>query len=213
MNEKKRRGSVEKMKMKMLIGFSIFFLSLVSGYFGYNVYSVNSTPNPNVINVHASWGEEFMDVKSLSMDSDLIVLATLNKELDSYQPYKDLEDTFTDAEINIEEVIKGDKNKNIKIISQYGGIRPDGKKEIFEELPLLEKDKKYLLFLEAIEDGSDRSNKYQTVRGVQGFYIVSEEESKTKGSVRGELKSIVNGDINRKVIKNGIEALREMDLE
>lgn len=198
--------------MKYKIGFLGFILTLASGYAGYINYNQSSdhTSDPNIVSVHAAWGEEFADVEALSESSDLVVVATLKDELMAYQPFEELEDTFTDATINIEEVVKGDVPQTEVTISQYGGIRADGKLEVFEDLPLLEKDKKYLLFLEYIEEDSERNGKYQTIRGVQGYYNVTEEGG-TFSAPGSEIESIVDGEINEKVTDLEVEELIDLN--
>jgi len=197
-----------ELTMNKFIIASVLTTSLIFGYLGYSTVHQKTSEDLDIETVHASWGDEYTEVESLFKDSDLVVVATLSKELNSYQPFEGHEDTFTDGEIRIIESIKNEGNKDAVIVSQYGGKRVDGKIEVFEDLPLLRKDKKYLLFLEKIEDNTDRNDKYQTVRGVQGFYTLS--ESFTYLESNEQLKGTVNGFINRAVIEKGIHGLREM---
>ncbi|QTN00714.1 hypothetical protein ERJ70_16325 [Sediminibacillus dalangtanensis] len=142
----------------------------------------SSSIDPNKVEVHASWGDEFPDVQSLIKSSDIILVAELEESLNSYQPFNGYEDTFTDATISPIEMLKGEIPKERLIISQYGGVRKDGKFEEFHDFPLLEKDKKYLLFLEKIEDSTERNGKYQAIRGIQGFYTLDEVKSSINSS-------------------------------
>ncbi|HEX7063805.1 MAG TPA: hypothetical protein VF199_01940 [Bacillales bacterium] len=203
---------------KMLTGISIAIV-LSFGYFGYNVTFETGAnkqlqmSDPNLIIAHASWGNEFKSVESLIAASDLVVLGSLEQELSSYQPFKGkgLKDTFTDARFKIDKVFKGEKGTQSIIVSQYGGKRPNGKIEIFAELPLMEKDQQYLLFLEQIHDNTKRNGKYQTIRGVQGFYMYNPNSTFLLSNHKA-LKGTVNGKINKKVIEKGIKGIKEIVL-
>lgn len=154
----------------------IISAALFSGVAGYTIFKpkqlhISNTTDLNIISVDASWGIEYPNIKELIQDSDVVVIARLNKELGSYQPFDGYSDTFTDAEIVIDKVLKGNNETSLKI-SQYGGVRKDGRLEAFNDLPLLESNRSYLMFLERIQDNSERNNKYQYVGGIQGFYLL-----------------------------------------
>lgn len=195
----------------IIVVMGVFLLSGVLGFMSseFEINEENKTANNNTIPVHASWGEEFSDVKSLVNHSDLIVIGSLDKQLSSYQPFEGHNDTFTDAKFNIEKVIKGKKTLDNVVISQYGGERPNGKIEIFDDLPLLDENHQYLLFLEHIDDNTSRDGKYQTVRGVQGFYTVG-TESNFALSNEQKIQSTAQGEINKKVIKQGVKGVNEI---
>ncbi|MCA1321615.1 hypothetical protein LC085_17045 [Bacillus tianshenii] len=127
----------------------------------------------NVIEVHASWMEGSETLADLVDKSDLVVIGTLDEELGAYQPFDGEDDTFTDAKIHINQVLKGDA-KDI-IISQYGGVRPDGKVEVFHDVPILKKNKKQLFFLTKIEDSTLRNGKYQYTNGIEGLFSIDKE--------------------------------------
>lgn len=128
-------------------------------------------------------------IEALIEESDLIIVGTLEKELESYQPFENMSDTFTDAIVKVNHVLKGEPISEI-ILSQYGGIRPDNRIELFEELPLIEKDKYYLMFLKEIKDNTKRNGKYQYVRGIQGFYYLQIDDPGIKSSLNNREVSI-----------------------
>lgn len=192
---------MNKKRISIIITLTLFIGVLGFLYIGNeSEQSKRETNNNNIISVDASWGEEFSTVDSLIKESDLIIIGSLQETLSSYQPFNDYEDTFTDAKINIEKTLKGEKIPKELIISQYGGEREDGKIEVFEDLPLMDENEKFLLFLEYIDDNTDRNGKYQPVRGVQGYYIIE----------NGNIKSLVNGEINNKVTNKGINGINQI---
>jgi len=109
----------------------------------------------------------------------------------------------------VNKVLKG-QALNELVISEYGGFRADGNLEVYHDLPLLEYNKSYLLFLEKIEDDTDRNGKYQYVEGIQGYYEF-EEVNKLLGTRKEKkLKSHVEGEINQAVINLSIEDLEKI---
>jgi hypothetical protein len=83
----------------------------------------------------------------------------------------------------VKRVLKGPSLDEV-VLSQYGGVRKDGKVEVFDDLPLLEKSKTYLLFLTKIKDDTERNGKYQVIGGPQGLYELNGNVKKTNESVK-----------------------------
>ncbi|KGX84910.1 hypothetical protein [Pontibacillus litoralis] len=182
-----------------------------AGYLGYEKEKDTTSTDSNIIPVHASWGDEAKDVKSLIKESDLVVVGKMTEQMASYQPFENYEDTFTDAKFTVGEIIKGDISSKEVVISQYGGERKDGKVEVFESLPLMEKDTSYLLFLTKIEDDTNRDGKYQTTGGPQGYYtLLNNSNFSTFALDDFEINGTVNGEINEKVENTSIAELRSM---
>ncbi|HBZ83922.1 MULTISPECIES: hypothetical protein [Brevibacillus] len=187
---------------------------VLSGVLGYTL----STPKEsNVVSVHASWGKEQPSVKSLLDESDLVVVGTLKEEIKSYQPFDGYEHTFTDGTIELQRVLKGPPLEEV-VLSQYGGVRMDGKVEVFDDLPLLENSKTYLLFLSKINDNTERNGKYQVTGGPQGLYELARSDSKLMKTPDAELSdfsifSFVDGEINQKVIDMGLDTIADLAKE
>lgn len=195
------------MKSVILTGI-VIIVTVLSGTTGYTLFKNNNEnyKSSNTILVNASWEEEFSDIESLIKNSELIVVAELDNELESYQPFEGYTDTFTDATIKIEQVLKGNYVEPV-IVSQYGGIRKDKKIEKYEDLPLMEKGKKYLLFLEKIKDTTDRNNKYQYIGGIQGFYLLEGQnndftiDAPEKAGLTQKVSNLKFNDLREKVNK------------
>lgn len=100
----------------------------------------------DVITVEGTWQEASQNMEQLLEKSDLVALVKAKKEKGSYQPFKGEEDTFTDIEVDVLKIVKGDSKTKHVTLSQYGGERPDGTFEKWSDLPHLEKGKYYLLF-------------------------------------------------------------------
>lgn len=184
---------------------------LLSGATGYTL----STPKEsNIITMHASWAEEQPSVESLIDVSDLVIVGTLKEELKSYQPYDGHEFTFTDGIVEVKRVLKGPSLDEV-VLSQYGGVRKDGKVEVFDDLPLLEKSKTYLLFLTKIKDDTERNGKYQVIGGPQGLYELNGNVKKLMKARDSELNdfsisSFSDMEINQKVIDEGLDSIAEL---
>ncbi|GIO05733.1 hypothetical protein J31TS6_17610 [Brevibacillus reuszeri] len=187
---------------------------LLSGVAGYTL----STPKEsNIVTVHASWGTEQPSVESLLDESDLVVVGTLKEDLESYQPFDGYEHTFTDGTIELQRVLKGPSLDEV-VLSQYGGVREDGKIEVFDDLPLLDKSKTYLMFLSKINDNTERNGKYQVTGGPQGLYELAGSDRKRMKAPDAELSdfaisSFVDGEINQKVIDAGLDTIADLAKE
>lgn len=181
---------------------SVVSLSIVMGYLGYNL--TNDVDEPKTIISHASWGDEYGSVRDLIEESDLVVIGELDQTLGSYLPFENYDLVFTDASVDVVRVLKGSEVNNVTL-SQYGGERPDGIIEVYDNLPFIEKGKHYLMFLKFINDDTERSGKYQFSRGAQGFYELQNYNNLTSNYSTITISSVFDYGINGKVINAGID--------
>jgi hypothetical protein len=195
---------------KMVI--TTLVLGLVFGFVGYiygeNINSMDAHQTHNhsedVIEVHASWIEGSKSIEELVKTSDIVLVGSIEEEVGAYQPFMGYEDTFTDAKIKVQQILKGTSEEDI-IISQYGGVRRDGKLELFHHLPLLNKGKKHLFFLTKIEDNTLRNGKYQYTNGIEGLYAIEDD------NLLSDVETIAVNKIKNKKFKQLVKEIKEME--
>lgn len=107
----------------------------------------------------------YSNADDLSNYADLVIIGTPTKEFSEYEPYINLnsagriDDYCTFVEIKPIKILKGNVNGDIIKASQRAALIDNGSilsgKELLknEEVQLLEKDRKYLLFLKDIGNG------------------------------------------------------------
>ncbi|MDX1719740.1 MAG: hypothetical protein R3353_06245 [Salegentibacter mishustinae] len=104
-----------------------------------------------------------------------------NKDM-TIQPFKfDNSIIYTEYDVNIKTVLKGQENlSNIEVIN-YGGTNTDGEIVEWEGIENFNKGEIYLLFLEKIGDNTGlktdlRSGKYRPIDGPAGTYVIKSKD-------------------------------------
>ena len=139
------------------------------------------------ISVSASWtGPSYREVSALGDDSDLIIVGKVFSSLE--EDRKGL--TFTRHVIEIKKVYKGEvKIGDTVELVQTGGRSADGFSNAPAEVPLLDSEKEYLLFLYETEP-NEIYGQYYLITG--GFRGVAEIKDDKCIAVSSENSSMVN---------------------
>lgn len=169
------------MKLKQLAFVMAAVAVGVTGYYTTDLINNNDTQ----VEAHASWSYVADTADSLIEKAPLIAVANV-KSIDqsSYFPYVEDDTTvFTDATLEIEEIIHSDENVQVGeqiTLAQYGGKLKDGKILTYDDVPFLKKKQKVLVFLEKVSDDTIRSGKYQYFGGDLGLYFIEDKKKLNK---------------------------------
>lgn len=129
----------------------------------------------------------YSNVDDLLNYADLVLIGTPTKEFSEYEPYIKLnsagriDDYCTFVEIKPTKILKGNVNSDIIKASQRAALIKNGNilsgKDLLknEDVQLLEKDRKYLLFLKDVGDGQ-----YSIVSLNQGIFKLDDLPSTDK---------------------------------
>jgi hypothetical protein len=153
------------MKKYIGIGLSIFLICGVIGGVAYNRFK-------KVVICQTSYAELKSSLDEVVADADLIVKGKIKKVI----PPQNMDNIYTDYEIDIENVIKGQsKDKSQKVIVRLpGGTSKEGIQYKYEDIKQLDKNSEYVFCLWKTFPKDSQSRIFSPVGAYQGILSIND---------------------------------------
>lgn len=157
-------------------------------------YTNNSTDNGNTAeNLSFDFINQKSNLKDVVSSSKLIVKGKVTK----ITPIEIREIIFTDYEIDVDEVLKGEQQH---VVVRLTGGTLNGAKQVSDEIKPLEKNQEYLFCLEkAFPDDSD-SDVFSPIGAYQGIFAVEKTNLLVSNKSKAKANTILKSTIGDKVL-------------
>lgn len=141
---------------------------------------MNDSTQTDITYINADWANLYQNIEELTGSSDLVVKGTIVDSI-SYE-YKLSEPTFTpllltNYTFKIEQVIKGDLDRDLITIKMTGGTL-NGRTVVFRGDPLMKKGDTVILFLRKYTPDN-----YYILGGPQGRFVIQKGKVYSLGEV------------------------------